>query len=151
MKQKSYDHGIQVRRRWFDRDGAEIDPDWCVSKRLQVGDLVRVEVSLRRLVEGGDIANIALVDALPACMEVENPRLSGSAVSRGVRADRVEFLDDRVVLFASARRRATTFSYSLRVSSAGSFAWPPMQASSMYDGSIASLQKGPQDRLQVER
>jgi hypothetical protein len=53
--------------------------------------------------------------------------------------DRVEFLDDRVVLFCSAGPKAQTFSYALRVTAAGEFVLPPIQASCMYDPAVACL------------
>jgi hypothetical protein len=55
------------------------------------------------------------------------------------RPDRVEFLDDRVVLFCAAGSRPQTFSYALRVTAAGEFILPPIQASCMYDPAVACL------------
>jgi uncharacterized protein YfaS (alpha-2-macroglobulin family) len=54
-------------------------------------------------------------------------------------ADRVEFLDDRVILFTTASRERRVFHYALRVTTAGEFIVPPIQASCMYDDTIASL------------
>ena len=89
---------------------------------------------------------------------MENPRLitsaanaAGGGPSREAAdaADRTEFLDDRVVLFTPAGRTGRTFRYALRVTTAGAFQLPPMQASCMYDPSFACVSGGGQ--VQVGR
>ena len=93
--------------------------------------------------ENQTIHNIAIVDALPGGMEVENPRLVTSAgiINRraGTQPDHVEFLDDRIVLFSSANTKIKVFRYALRVTTVGQFTVPAIQASCMYDPAIASL------------
>jgi uncharacterized protein YfaS (alpha-2-macroglobulin family) len=135
---KPYNRRMTIQRRWFDRGRKVIDPN-----KLRVGDLVHVEIGIsspsKKLVN-----NIAIVDALPGGMEVENPRLVTSAKSglpKGNTPDHVEFLDDRVVLFCSVGSGKRTFRYALRVTTAGRFDLPPIQASCMYDPAIASLGK----------
>jgi uncharacterized protein YfaS (alpha-2-macroglobulin family) len=135
---KPYDRRMKVRRRWLDRHGEAIDPH-----NLHVGDLVLVEIDVNspRTISAD---NIAVVDALPGGMEVENPRLATSSAvgnRRSNRADHVQFLDDRVVLFCSVSSKKRTFGYALRVTTAGKFDLPPIQASCMYDPAIASLGK----------
>jgi uncharacterized protein YfaS (alpha-2-macroglobulin family) len=151
---KSYDWQLQVRRTWTDRHGQPIDPE-----SLKVGDLIQVAVTLKAT--GHDeIDNIAIVDALPGGMEVENPRLATSAtgtkdvesqdwetedvetLGKASQADHVEFLDDRVVLFATAGKSERTFRYALRVVTTGSFVVPPIQASCMYNAGYASVSGG---------
>ena len=113
-----------------------------------MGDLVRVKATIST--PGPVVHNIALVDALPGGMEVENPRLATSAeshYSQSNRPDHVEFLDDRVVLFCTASKDKRTFEYALRVTTAGEFAVPPVQASCMYDPAVASL--GPEGQLTI--
>jgi alpha-2-macroglobulin len=140
---KDYDHQLTVRRRWLARDGKPIDP-----LALKIGDLVRVEIELAapELEANEQIDHLAIVDALPACLEVENPRLITSIDSSSCASDaapqRVEFRDDRVLLFTSASSTAQTYRYSLRVVAAGSFIVPPVEASSMYDAQFASLSGG---------
>jgi uncharacterized protein YfaS (alpha-2-macroglobulin family) len=154
---REYDRQLEVRRRWYARDGRRLDPGGRrlvpdgrrSGGKLRVGDLILVELTLRT--PGRDsrpVQNIAVVDALPGGMEVEHPRLVTSArvpgpadrAGRGEsRADRVEFLDDRVVLFATADGRKRTFRYALRVTTPGVFALPPVQASCMYDVRFASV------------
>ncbi len=134
-----HDRGLAVRKKWLAPDGGEIDP-----RGLSVGDLVRVEINLSAPAaeRNRTIGNIVVVDALPGGFEVENPRLATSAArgrSRLVQADRVEFLDDRVLVFTSAGREERTFSWFLRVVSAGNFVLPPVQASCMYLPELSSI------------
>ncbi len=143
-----FDRGLRVRRLWSDSDGQPID-----GKKLEVGDLIRVIVSIVTAGLRGDdeIDNIAIVDVLPGGMEVENPRLAVSAHlddSPNDEPDRTEFLDDRVLLFTSANREKRVFQYALRVVTAGSFALSPIQASCMYDADIASLHGGGRVEIQ---
>ena len=138
-----YDREMTVRRRWTDGQGKPVDPE-----KLRVGDLVQVAVSVR---SPREVHNIAVVDALPGGMEVENPRLATSARTGQAAAatpDHVEFLDDRVVLFCSAGTEEKVFRYSLRVISAGEFQLPPVQASCMYDAGVASLGEAGRVRTQ---
>ncbi len=147
---KPYDRGLTVRRRWLDRKGKPVEPG-----TLSVGDLVHVEISLARPVGAAEVHNIAVVDALPAGMEVENPRLVTSVRWQADGddepdvPDRIEFLDDRVVLFATARGDKQVFRYALRVTSAGRFALPAIQASCMYDPAVASM--GETGQLEISR
>ena len=140
---KPFDRGLHVRRDWIDRHGNPIDPN-----KLSVGDLVRVKTTVST--PGVVVGNIAIVDALPGGMEVENPRLATSAASHGSQPDmpdHVEFLDDRVVLFCTATKDEKTFEYALRVTTSGEFAMPPIQASCMYEPAVASL--GPEGQLTI--
>jgi alpha-2-macroglobulin len=136
-KMQPYDKQISVRRNWYNQKGNEVDP-----MKLQVGDLVQVRLELEKTEKNGEFfENIAMVDTLPAGMEVENPRLAEQAGIDGYESDidQADFQDDRVIIFCNATSHKQTFHYSLRVISAGSFEIPPIQASSMYDPAIASL------------
>lgn len=139
-----FDNGIQVERKWSDRHGKPVDLN-----SLHVGDLVNVETSIIAPAQTFD--NIAIVDALPGGMEVENPRMATSSNTGDPWSnmpDHVEFLDDRVVLFCSASTHRKTFKYSLRVITAGEFSLPPIQASCMYEPAVASL--GEEGKVIVE-
>jgi uncharacterized protein YfaS (alpha-2-macroglobulin family) len=132
------DRGLSVRRRWLDHQDQPVDP-----VALRVGDLVAVEVELATT--GSEIGNVAIVDLLPGGLEIEHPRLAtsaGAGRTAVAKADRAEFLDDRVVLFASAGPRLRTFKYALRVTTAGSFHAPLIQASCMYEPAISSVHGG---------
>jgi len=142
---KPYSRRLSVERRWSNRHGRPIDPS-----TLKVGDLVNVAITIRS--SGEPVHNVAVVDALPGGMEVENPRLAVSARTRDVSGsypDHVQFLDDRVVLFCTALPNSQTFTYALRAVAAGQFHLPPIQASCMYDPSAAAL--GKEGRVRVAR
>jgi uncharacterized protein YfaS (alpha-2-macroglobulin family) len=141
-----YDRGLRVRRKWRTAGGEMVDVNG-----LRVGDLIRVEVELRApdLKSYERVDNICIVDALPGGMEVENPRLATSARIGGLgdlveAPDRVEFQDDRVLMFTWANKQTRTFCYMVRVVGTGSFEIPPIQASCMYDPAFASINGGGQ-------
>lgn len=135
----AYDRQLKVRRKWLDRTGKDVDP-----ATLKVGDLVTVEIQVSTNA-GNSIPNVAIVDALPGGLEIENPRLATSATPDAPsvgRADHFEFLDDRAVLFTTVHRHVQFYRYAARVTTPGRFEWPPIQASSMYDPSVASIHGG---------
>ncbi|MDB5344873.1 MAG: alpha-2-macroglobulin domain protein [Schlesneria sp.] len=135
-----YDRQLTVRRTWRDQKDRIIDP-----MKLRVGDLIMVEVQISSP-DRVDIPNVAIVDALPGGVEIENPRLATSAQAEGHGAtpDHIEFLDDRAVLFTTVNSHQRTFRYQIRVTTPGRFDWPPIQASSMYDATFASVHGGGQ-------
>ncbi len=83
-------------KKYVDQDGNDIDV-----ARLAVGDLIYSQITIQTT--GANIHNIAIVDALCAGVEVENPSLATSSQEgldkSGHKPDRTEFLDDRVLLF----------------------------------------------------
>ena len=130
-----YDRRLHIERRWVDREGKAVD-----ANALTVGDLVRVEIAVS--MSQGTAHNVAVVDALPGGLEVENPRLATSAAMdefAGAQADHVEFLDDRVVLFCTAGPEPRVYRYALRAITAGQFSLPPIQGACMYDPGVACL------------
>ncbi|NLH17075.1 MAG: hypothetical protein GX455_10895, partial [Phycisphaerae bacterium] len=131
-----YSKNLSISRQWLDRMGKTID-----ANDLHVGDLIQVVIRIDSPVQE-PVENVVIVDALPGGMEVENPRLATSGtttLSEISQADHVEFLDDRVVIFCTARRQTQEHRYSLRVVTAGVFDIPPIQASSMYDSGIGAM------------
>ena len=145
-----YDRGLEVRRRWLDRAGEEIDPS-----SIEVGDLIRVAVTVKapELNDGETLHNVAIVDALPGGVEVENPRLATSATFGEDSADpaHVQFRDDRVLLYTDIGLEARTFRYAVRAVTPGRFQGPPIQASCMYDPAFASVAGGGEIRILLRR
>jgi uncharacterized protein YfaS (alpha-2-macroglobulin family) len=144
-----YDRQLEVRRAWLDASGDPIDVS-----AITVGDLVQVEVTVSTTADAraATVQNVAIVDALPGGLEIEHPRLRGSAAkgrTATAAADHVEFLDDRVLIFTPVGREPRTFRYALRAVTAGSYRAPPVQASCMYDEGIASLGGG--GRVEITR
>ena len=138
-KFETFDRKLQVRRTWKDAAGNAIDPT-----AMYVGQLVRVEVTLQLMADAGCefVDNVAIVDALPGGLEVENPKLATSGGGAAGTPDRTQFMDDRVVIFCSANTKVQSFTYCLRVTTAGLFEVPPIQASCMYEPGIASTSGG---------
>ncbi len=132
----SVDHGLVVRRSWYDAAGKPIDPE-----HIRVGDLIECRVSVEAPGTKEAIHNIAVIDLLPAGFEVENPALAQSATNSKERtfADRAEFRDDRAVMFTDAGSKARTYTYFVRAIAAGTFSQPPIQATCMYDASLISV------------
>ncbi|MEZ6013480.1 MAG: MG2 domain-containing protein [Planctomycetota bacterium] len=144
------DHGLSVRRRWLDETGNEVDP-----AHIELGALVTVEVTAQ-CVADATVEDVAIVDALPGGFEVENPRLANTVLEDAewrlrqtdagavkplpaLEPDRVEFLDDRVVLFADVGPRLEVVRYHLRAVALGSFERAPIQAEAMYDPERSSV------------
>jgi uncharacterized protein YfaS (alpha-2-macroglobulin family) len=118
---------------WTDPQGHKLDPN-----QLKNGDLVKVTVEVKLPADANldYLANIAIVDALPGGLEVENPRLETAAMNNAGRRDEdaantgpgnVQFEDDRVVIFTAASREKRAFTYYLRATTLGHFALPPIQ------------------------
>lgn len=131
------DAGLKVRRVWKDRSGKVINP-----QTVKIGDLITVTVELQSLTQ--ELRNVVIVDALPSGFEVENPRLANSANQQSEeddeqRPDRTEFLDDRVLLFTTARLHGSSYSYLVRATAVGTFDAPGIQAVSMYSPDLVSV------------
>ncbi|MEM7354619.1 MAG: MG2 domain-containing protein, partial [Acidobacteriota bacterium] len=97
--------GLLLARRYVDAAGKPIDP----ARGLTLGDLVYVELTLRNTTNE-PIANIALVDRIPAGWEIENPRLGRDATAGWLDADKLwqpdhmDLRDDRIELFGHLAR-----------------------------------------------
>ena len=64
------DNGLRVRRSYLSREGNPLET-------IKQNDLVVVKITLAST-NGLDVENVVITDLLPAGLEVENPRLSGS-------------------------------------------------------------------------
>ena len=129
--------GLALRRRFLDAAGKPLAIDG-----LGLGDLIYVELSIRNTT-AERIANIALVDRIPAGWEIENPRLGRDATAGWIDADslwqvdHMDLRDDRIELFghlASGESRKVV--YAARAVTAGRFTIPPVEAEAMYDPRI---------------
>ncbi|QDV06229.1 MG2 domain protein [Planctomycetes bacterium Poly30] len=141
------DRGLRCRRRLFDGQGLELD-----SRNVRHGDLVFVELTLAT--DGrSDVRDVAMVDPLPGGLEIETPKLltefpwhaakqqkeSDFRATPSGSEDRVEFLDDRVLLYATARTEVRAFRYAARAVALGSFEHGPVQAEAMYAPEVSSV------------
>ena len=135
-----YGHGLRVNRRYFNQDGTE------VKTVFQQGELVIAEITVEALTN--TLANVAVVDMLPAGFEIENPRLQSRAnVSElgayNFRPDYLDIRDDRLVFFGDFRQQeARKFYYALRAVTPGTFTVPPIKAEAMYDPTKSAVAAG---------
>jgi uncharacterized protein YfaS (alpha-2-macroglobulin family) len=136
------DKGISVKREFYDRNGAMID----LKKPLKQGDLLVAKITVKTVEDNTD--NVAIVDMLPAGLEIENPRLATSAKMSWL--DRnlftpsyMDIRDDRIILFANFEESGTqTFFYAVRVVSCGTFTVPQVKTECMYAPEVTSISSG---------
>lgn len=145
-KVEEEDKGIKVRRKFYTRDGSPADLN-----KLNHGDVVIAEISI-----DANIAydNIIVEDLLPACLEIENPRLSSTEKVEWIKKDsfepdHIDIRDDRLLLFTDLpNTKDLYYRYAARAVTKGEFTLPPISASCMYDPSIVSVNG--QGKVKVE-
>lgn len=135
--------GLRVDRELLGADGAPLDLE-----RHRLGELVFVRVSIDNLTSD-PIANVALVDRLPAGWEIENPRLGAGGDADWIdadlswTADHMNLRDDRVEVFGTLQGgESREVVYQVRAVSAGTFTLPPVEAEAMYDPALKARQPG---------
>lgn len=134
--------GLSLKRRYVDAKGKEVPLNL-----LKQGAPVFVELTLTA---DRPMENVAVVDLLPACVEIENPNLATAEHFGAVEpedalaVDRVEARDDRMIVFVSLPEagKPKTFRYASRVVTAGRFALGPAWAECMYDPEIRARVPG---------
>ena len=136
--------GLTVSRSLFDGAGVPVDP----SAPSALGDLVQVVVTIGNTTRER-IANVALVDRIPAGWEIENPRLGRGGGAEWLpedelwNADHVDVRDDRLEVFGHLESGETRkVAYAARAVTAGRFTLPPVEAEAMYDPSIWAREPG---------
>lgn len=135
------DSGIVVRRSILDQRGRGVD-----LARVKQGDLLVVRIAVKTSED--NVRNVAVVDMLPAGLEIENPRLATAARIDWISEDAfapeyIDIRDDRLLLFASFGKAGMRyFYYSVRAVSCGTFTLPPIKAECMYQPQVFSLSSG---------
>lgn len=130
--------GLVVNWEFLDEDGHPLSAPYSFRK----GDLVRVHLQLE---SGRRLENIVLLSLLPACFEVENPRLATSATWEEEEPRiRVERRDDRIILFVESLSEKLDYTYTARVVTMGDFVIPPVHAECMYNPAIFATSGGGQ-------
>lgn len=151
---KETDNYLSVRKAFYDRYGRAL-----INNVFSQNDLVVVKVSIRSLL-AGTIKNVAITDLLPACFEIENPRITPAREMSWIKdqseADYMDIRDDRISFFITegenredrqgdkpqthiSMDRWTNFYYTVRVVSQGTFKMGPVSAEAMYDGQYHSV------------
>ena len=128
---EEYERELQVRRRYFNKDGQELTGTFVH------GDLIVSEITVKALT--ANLENVVVVDMLPTGFEVENPRLESRAgipwlKAQDFKPDYIDIRDDRLIFFGTfPRQRERKFYYALRAVTQGEFTLPPIAAEAMYD------------------
>jgi uncharacterized repeat protein (TIGR01451 family) len=137
--------GLAVSRKFKKLVGTELD---LSMGELRLGDLVFVEVTVENTT-GAPIQNLALVDRLPAGLEIENPRLGRSSMAGWINptelwaTDFMNMRDDRITAFGTLLPRTSRkVVYTVRAVTSGTFTVPPVELEAMYDPALWARAKG---------
>ncbi len=130
------DNFLAVRRNYFDKFGGSVDLA-DVQQNDQLVVQLSIETSTKHQVE-----NVVVTDMLPACFEVENPRLNALPGMEWIKnahtPDHADFRDDRVSFYLTATTNRKYLYYSVRAVTKGEFVLGPVSADAMYDGEYYS-------------
>ncbi|MDD5508130.1 MAG: MG2 domain-containing protein [Bacteroidales bacterium] len=134
------DRFMEARKAFFTREGTTIG-----SKTFEQNDLIIVRISVRSLMMDR-IENVAITDLLPACFEIENPRLDSERELTWIKdarsPDYLDIRDDRISFFTTATREWKHFYYTVRAVSKGEYRMGPVSADAMYNGEYHSYNGG---------
>ncbi len=130
------DNYLAVRRFFFDRFGKQL-----TSTTFKSNDLIVVRVSVVSL-DQSRVENVAICDMLPACFEIENPRINNEREYSWIKdrstPDYIDIRDDRITYFTTVNNKIKNFYYVVRVVSSGTFKIGVLSADAMYDGNYYS-------------
>ena len=133
---KEGDRGIVARRAIYDLEGNEVASPY----RLTQGEVYEIRLKIE-----GKADDLAVADLLPAGLEIEDANLkgrTGKTYSAGkMSVKNVERRDDRLLLFAALSGEGE-YRYLVRAVTGGTFVWPALDASRMYDSSVHSIHGG---------
>lgn len=131
------DNYLQVRKTFSDRFGRPVD-----LRRVKQGDLIVVKLTLLNL-EKSKVDNVVVTDMLPACFEIENPRISEQQKMEWIKdqsdPEYFDVRDDRINFFTSVNAKPQSFYYIVRAVSRGSYRMGPVSADAMYNGEYHSI------------
>ncbi len=124
--------GLELERQIVTADGRP-------ASEAKLGDPLYARVALTNTT-GRNLVNVAMVDRIPAGLEIENPRLGREGVPEALgglelwHTDHMNLRDDRVELFGTIPAGQTRYVvYGVRAVTAGEFTQPPVSAEAMYD------------------
>ncbi len=133
-----YDKGILIRRTYLDANEKPVN-----LSDVKVGQLIVAKVRIRA---NKSMDNVAIVDLLPAGLEIENPRLDSTesipwAVS-SYSSQYMDMRDDRLLLYSGVGDYDRTFYYTVRAVTEGEFNIPMIMAEAMYNPDYSSISSG---------
>lgn len=134
------DKSVKVRRQFFSRSGAPLN-----SATFAQNDLVVVAITIENMYKGS-VQNMVITDLLPACFEIENPRIKELPgmewIKNASSPTAMDIRDDRIHFFMDLTSSKQTYYYSVRAVSPGVFRMGPASVEAMYDGDIHSYNGG---------
>ncbi len=137
---RNEDSHLKARKKFFSRNGRELTSD-----EFKQNDLIIVELSLHTT-DRSTVENVVITDMLPACFEIENPRLTGgrdlSWIKEQGSYDYMDIRDDRINYFVTANYKPKRYYYQVRVVSKGKYIMGAVSADAMYDGDYYSYSGG---------
>ncbi len=88
------------------------------------------------------VNNVAVTDILPACFEIENPRINPERemtwITNKSEPDYMDIRDDRITLFTNVAPSEQHFYYMVRAVAKGKYVMGPVGADAMYDDTYHS-------------
>ena len=133
--------GIELIHRYEDEAGNPV-------RTAALGDTVHVRLKIRAI-DRQQLANVAIVDLLPAGFDLVLDPGSRSGIAEGggdgenrLRTDYVDLREDRIILYGSISDRVSAFVYRIKAVSRGKFRTPPSFAECMYDRSLLGRSLG---------
>jgi uncharacterized protein YfaS (alpha-2-macroglobulin family) len=131
------DENLEVRKVFYDRFGNQL-----TSNTFDQNDLVVIKVSLRSTLLS-EVENVAVTDLLPACFEIENPRITPTRELQWIKdknnPEYMDIRDDRIIFFTEAGTGWKHFYYMVRAVSKGEYFMGHASAEAMYDGQYHSV------------
>lgn len=135
-KFKEEDSYLKVRKTFYNTEGNEI-----TDFHFKENQLIVVKVSVQSL-DNNSVNNVAITDVIPACFEIENPRLNPEREFTWIKdkadPDYMDIRDDRVTYFANITAKPQDYYYLVRVVAKGKYVMGPVAADAMYDDSYHS-------------
>jgi uncharacterized protein YfaS (alpha-2-macroglobulin family) len=134
---KEDDSYLKVRKSFYDNNGNQLTD----MNNFKENQLVVVKVHIESL-DNRYVDNVAITDIIPACFEIENPRINPERELQWIKdkatPDFMDIRDDRITFFVNVTPKGQDFYYLARAVSTGKYVMGPVGADAMYDDSYHS-------------
>ncbi|HXP50238.1 MAG TPA: alpha-2-macroglobulin family protein, partial [Bacteroidia bacterium] len=135
-KFKEDDSYMKVRKSFYDNSGNPL-----TDLNFKENQLVVVKVHVESM-DNRYVQNVAITDIIPACFEIENPRINPERELQWIKdkaiPDFMDIRDDRITFFVNVTPHGQDFYYLVRVVATGKYVMGPVGADAMYDDSYHS-------------
>jgi uncharacterized protein YfaS (alpha-2-macroglobulin family) len=134
---KEEDSYLKVRKGFYTQDGTPIHD----LSSIQQEQMIVVDLTISSL-DNSYVNNVAITDILPACFEIENPRINPEREMTWIKdkaePDNMDIRDDRITLFTSVSPTEKHYYYMVRAVAKGKYVMGPVGADAMYDDTYHS-------------